>query len=149
MLATCPIMPYLEMGLCDWRYLVGFVHAVSGRMFFHLASAVSIELFEVELAAIAEPTGAGRDKQIVLVLVRAGWHTKPKLRAPDHVHLLLLPPYLPELRWLSISGRTPHRVGQPTFRHEQGPGRCLVCPLPHTPTASRAHPFHHAVPLVA
>ena len=37
-------------------------------------------------------------KQIVLVLDRAGWHTSVHLRVPDHVHLLFLPPYSPELQ---------------------------------------------------
>ena len=37
-------------------------------------------------------------KQIVLVLDRAGWHTSVHLRVPDHVHLLFLPSYSPELQ---------------------------------------------------
>lgn len=43
-----------------WRYLVGFVHPASGRAVFHLASTVSIALFEVELAAFAQQAKAGR-----------------------------------------------------------------------------------------
>ncbi|HEV2457415.1 MAG TPA: hypothetical protein VGS80_03555, partial [Ktedonobacterales bacterium] len=31
-------------------------------------------------------------------LDRAGWHTSVRLRVPDHVHLLFLPPCLPELQ---------------------------------------------------
>jgi len=84
-----------------WRYLVGFVHPASGRTFFHLATTVSIPVFEVELAAFARQAGASPSKQIVLVLDRAGWHTSVKLRVPshpDHVHLLFLPPYSPELQ---------------------------------------------------
>src|SRR5260221_4230344 len=84
-----------------WRYLVAFVHPASGRPVFHLAPSVSIALFEVELAAFARQVGAGPDKQIVLVLDRAGWHTSVRLRVPshpDHVHLLFLPPYSPELQ---------------------------------------------------
>jgi transposase len=81
-----------------WRYLVGFVHPASGRTFFHLATSVSIALFEVELAAFATAVGASSHKQIVLVLDRAGWHTSVKLHVPDHVHLLFLPPYSPELQ---------------------------------------------------
>ena len=81
-----------------WRYLVGFVHPASGRTFFHLATTVSIKLFEVELAAFARAVGASPTKQIVLVLDRAGWHTSVRLRVPDHVHLLFLPPYSPELQ---------------------------------------------------
>jgi transposase len=82
----------------EWRYLVGFVHPSSGRTIFHLATSVSIPLFEVELAAFARQVGASVTKQIVLVLDRAGWHSAQRLRVPDHVHLLFLPPYSPELQ---------------------------------------------------
>lgn len=82
----------------EWRYLVGFVHPASGRTLFHLATSVSIPLFEAELAVFARAVGAGPKKQIVLVLDRAGWHTSVKLRVPEHVHLLFLPPYSPQLQ---------------------------------------------------
>jgi DDE superfamily endonuclease len=82
----------------EWRYLVGFVHPASGRTLFHLATSVSIPLFEAELAAFAAAVGASPHKQIVLVLDRAGWHSTQRLRVPDHVHLLFLPPYSPELQ---------------------------------------------------
>jgi transposase len=82
----------------EWRYLVGFVHPASGGTVFHLASSVSIPLFEVELAEFARQVGASPRKQIVLVLDRAGWHSSVKLRVPEHVHLLFLPPYSPELQ---------------------------------------------------
>ena len=81
-----------------WRYVVGFVHPASGRTIFHLATSVSIPLFEAELAAFARAAGASPRKQIVLVLDRAGWHTSLRLRVPEHVHLLFLPPYSPELQ---------------------------------------------------
>lgn len=80
------------------RYLVGFVHPASGRTFFHLATTVSIPVFEVELAEFARQSGASPTKQIVLVLDRAGWHTSAHLRVPEHLHLLVLPPYSPELQ---------------------------------------------------
>ncbi len=81
-----------------WRYLVGFVHPASGRTVFHLATTVSIALFEVELAEFARQVGAGPRKEIVLVLDRAGWHRSVKVRVPEHVHLLFLPAYSPELQ---------------------------------------------------
>jgi transposase len=81
-----------------WRYVVGFVHPASGRTLFHLATSVSIPLFEAELAAFARAVGASPRKQIVLVLDRAGWHTSVRLRVPEDVHLLFLPPYSPELQ---------------------------------------------------
>jgi transposase len=51
-----------------------------------------------ELAAFARAAGASPRKQIVLVLNRVGWHTSVRLRVPEHVHLLFLPPYSPELQ---------------------------------------------------
>ena len=81
-----------------WRSLVGFVHPASGRTLFHLATTVSIPLFETELAAFARQVGAGPRKKIVLVLDRAGWHTSIHLHVPEHVYLLFLPPYSPELQ---------------------------------------------------
>ena len=82
----------------EWRYLVGFVHPASRRTVFHLATSVSIPLFEAELAAFAARVGASPAKQIVLVLDRAGWHKTQRLRVPEHIHLLFLPPYSPELQ---------------------------------------------------
>jgi transposase len=82
----------------EWRYLVGFVHPASGRTVFHLATSVSVPLFEAELAAFATEVGASPSRQIVLVLDRAGWHSTQRLRVPDHIHLLFLPPYSPELQ---------------------------------------------------
>jgi transposase len=82
----------------EWRYLVGFVQPASGRTLFHLATSVSIPLFETELAAFARQAEASAKKEIVLVLDRAGWHSTQRLQVPDHVHLLFLPPYSPELQ---------------------------------------------------
>jgi transposase len=81
-----------------WRYLVGFVHPSSGRTVFHLAPSVSVLLFEAELAAFAHAVGASPSRQIMLVLDRAGWHSTQRLRVPDHLHVLFLPPYSPELQ---------------------------------------------------
>ena len=93
---TRPIAPVQHR--YEWRYLVGFVHPASGRTLFHLATSVSIPLFEAELAAFARQVGASPRKPIVLVLDRAGWHASPKLRVPAHVHLLFLPAFSPELQ---------------------------------------------------
>jgi hypothetical protein len=78
--------------------VVGFVYPASGRTVFHLATSVSIPVVEVELAEFARQVGAGPDKQIVLVLDRAGRHTSVKLRVPEHVHRLFLAPYSPGLQ---------------------------------------------------
>jgi transposase len=81
-----------------WRYVVGFVHPASGRTVWHLATTMNIELFSVELEAFAQQVGASPTKQIVLVLDGAGWHESPRVRVPEHIHLLFLPPHSPELQ---------------------------------------------------
>jgi DDE superfamily endonuclease len=82
----------------EWRYASGYVHPASGRTPWHLGTTVSIDPFRVGLEAFARRAGAGPGKQIVLALDRAGWHASPKLRVPDHVHLLFLPAFSPELQ---------------------------------------------------
>lgn len=81
-----------------WRYLSGFVHPASGRTQWHLASGVNVELFSSSLQHFAAQVGASPSKQILLLLDRAGWHLSRRLVVPDHLHLLPLPPYSPELQ---------------------------------------------------
>jgi hypothetical protein len=81
-----------------WRYLSGYVHPASGRTQWHLSSGISVELFTRSLAAFAQQAGAGPDKEIVLVLDRAGWHMSARLVVPPHLHLAPLPSYTPELQ---------------------------------------------------
>jgi hypothetical protein len=50
------------------------------------------------LAQFAKEVGAGRDKQVLLVLDRASWHMSEKLRLPEGLHLLALPAHTPELQ---------------------------------------------------
>jgi transposase len=57
-----------------------------------------VPVFEAELAAFAQAVAASPTKPIVLVLDRAGWHSTQRLRVPDRLHLLFLPPYSPELQ---------------------------------------------------
>ena len=90
-----PIVPVQHR--YQWRYLVGFVHPASGRTVWHLASGISTAVFSAELAAFAKAVSAGPQKQIVLVLDRAGWHVSAQLQVPEHVHLLFLPAHSPEL----------------------------------------------------
>jgi transposase len=82
----------------EWRYVSGYVHPASGRTLWHIGTTVSTALFTVSLDAFAQQAGAGPTKQIVLILDGAGWHTSPKVRVPEHVHLLFLPPVSPELQ---------------------------------------------------
>ena len=83
----------------EWRYLVGFVHPASGRTILHLATSVSIPLFEAEeaeLAAFARQVGVSPKKKIVLALDRAGSCRMAHQSAPAcaQPRLSALPPVL-------------------------------------------------------
>jgi hypothetical protein len=81
-----------------WRYLSGYVHPASGRTQWHLSSGINVQLFASSLHHFAEQAGAGAAKDVLLVLDNAGWHTSPQLAVPEHLHLVPLPAYTPELQ---------------------------------------------------
>jgi hypothetical protein len=81
-----------------WLYLYGFVHPPSGRVLWYLMPTVNAVTFAQVLAAFAADAGAGVAKEILLVLDGAGWHVAKDLAVPEHLHLMLLPPYSPELQ---------------------------------------------------
>jgi len=56
---------------------------------------VNVEAMTIHLAEISR--NMTRVAHAVLVLDQAGWHTSPKLTAPENISLLPLPPYAPEL----------------------------------------------------
>lgn len=82
----------------EWMYVFAFVHPQSGQTSWLLLPTVSVEVFSLALAAFAEEVGAGPDKHIVLVLDRAGWHSSARLKLPEGIHLVFLPPYSPEVQ---------------------------------------------------
>ncbi len=59
---------------------------------------MNVDVFTIALAHFAKAVGAGKDKEIILVLDRAGWHSSQALTIPDGIHLVFLPPYSPELQ---------------------------------------------------
>jgi hypothetical protein len=59
---------------------------------------VNIEIFTIALQHFAQTVGVGPDRQIILVLDRAGWHESSEVVVPEGIHLVFLPPYSPELR---------------------------------------------------
>lgn len=81
----------------EWLYVTAFVSPTTGESFWYLATGVDKDLFESTLALFARKAGAGRDRIIILVLDRAGWHTAP-LAVPEGIRLVYLPPYSPELQ---------------------------------------------------
>jgi transposase len=82
----------------EWLYLVGFVHPESGRTSFWLVPRIDAAIFAQVLRAFAEEQQASREKPILLVLDRAGWHVAREIVPPEGVRLVFLPPYSPELQ---------------------------------------------------
>ena len=82
----------------EWTYLYGFVEPATGKTEWLVLPRVNIEWFNQALDVFAQQTGAGPDKQILLVLDGARWHRSDQVVVPEGIHLELLPPYSPELQ---------------------------------------------------
>ena len=59
---------------------------------------VNITVFNQVLADFAQHFGNRKNKHMILVLDRAGWHSSQKLKVPQGLHLEFLPPHTPELQ---------------------------------------------------
>lgn len=82
----------------EWVYVYAFVRPSTGDVEWLLLPTVNLELFQIALEQFAKATGAGPNKQVVVIIDQAGWHTATKLKVPEGIHLLPLPPYSPELQ---------------------------------------------------
>ena len=78
-----------------WVYLCGAVNPVSGESVGMIASTMDTEMMSWFLYWMGKQVGEGR--VAVLVLDGAGWHVCKRLRVPENIKLLILPPYSPEL----------------------------------------------------
>ena len=81
-----------------WTYLYGFVRPESGEVFWLILPTVNVELFSMALKEFAGEVGAGKDKRVLLVVDRAGWHTGGRVEIPEGIHLEFLPSGSPELQ---------------------------------------------------
>jgi hypothetical protein len=78
----------------EWFYLYGAVAPMSGEGFFLELPALNAEHFQRFVDAFAE---AFPDSLNILILDKSGAHTAKRLRLPENVRLVFLPPYCPEL----------------------------------------------------
>jgi transposase len=81
----------------EWTYLYGFVHPKSGKSFWMILPTVNTEMFSLALGEFAKEVGAGKERRILLVVDKAGWHTGGEVRIPEGIHLEFLPNGSPEL----------------------------------------------------
>jgi hypothetical protein len=82
----------------QWLYVYGYVNPQSGRTHWHIISTVNTEAFNASLSDFAQSVGASKDKPIVLVIDRAGWHRSQHLIVPEGIVIEYLPAYSPELQ---------------------------------------------------
>lgn len=82
----------------EWLWLYAWVTPQSGQTYWWILPYVNTTLFSRVLADFAQAFGAGPHKRILLVLDQAGWHSSPKLKIPDGIHLFPLPSHSPELQ---------------------------------------------------
>jgi transposase len=81
-----------------WTYLYGFVRPESGEVFWLILPTVDVKLFSKALCEFAKEVGASKDKRILLVVDRAGWHTGEEVEVPEGIHLEFVPSGSPELQ---------------------------------------------------
>ena len=55
-------------------------------------------LWFVNKKIFGKELGLGKNRRILLALDQAGWHTSQKLKIPEGVNLIFLPPHSPELQ---------------------------------------------------
>ena len=80
----------------EWAYLFGAICPARGLAAGLVLPCVDAERMSLHLAEISATVAPGA--QAVLVLDGAGWHRRGgRLRVPDNITLLHLPPYSPEL----------------------------------------------------
>jgi hypothetical protein len=81
-----------------WTYLYSFVRPATGEVHWLILPTVNAEVFSMALSHFAKEVGAGKDKRVLLVLDKAGWHTSPRVKAPEGLELEFLPSHSPELQ---------------------------------------------------
>ncbi len=81
-----------------WLYVYAFVRPTTGQSWWCLLPTVSTDAFSLALAEFARDEGIGPNRRVVLALDGAGWHLAKQLVVPEGIHLVPLPPALPELQ---------------------------------------------------
>jgi transposase len=79
----------------EWLYLYAAVEPATGQSTALLAPHVNTDVFNTFLQMLS--TDLSPADHAVLIMDQAGWHVTKKLRVPDNVTILFLPPYSPEL----------------------------------------------------
>jgi hypothetical protein len=82
----------------EWLYVYAFVRPATGEVHWLILPRVNVEVFSMALKHFAKEVGASKERRILLVLDRAGWHTGKEVEVPEGIHLEFLPSHSPELQ---------------------------------------------------
>lgn len=82
----------------QWLWLVGFVCPTTGDTYWWIVPLLNSEVFSRLLADFAQHFDLGKQKRVILAVDQAAFHTSDKVRVPEGIHLLFLPPKSPELQ---------------------------------------------------
>jgi transposase len=75
-----------------------FVEPASGETYWWIVPRLNWQILERVLADFAQAFQVSATNRILLVLDQASFHTTRKLKVPEGLHLLFLPPKSPELQ---------------------------------------------------
>jgi transposase len=94
-LTACGVQPVGTIQhVFEWFYIYGAVAPTTGEHFFLDLPSLNADNFQIFVDAFAQAFG---DSLNILLLDKSGAHTAQRLRWPDNVRYVLLPPYCPEL----------------------------------------------------
>jgi hypothetical protein len=130
-----------------WLYVYAFVRPNTGEGEFWLLPSVGTREFSEVLRRFARMRGAGRERLVLVVLDRAGWHVSKGLEVPEGVGLVFVPPYSPELQpvervWPLVDAAVANgQVGDEDELWERVAERCAY--LQTRPDLIREHTLFH------
>ena len=82
----------------EWLYCYGFVRPLTGDNFWAIMPQVDTEIMSLSLEEFSNYHNSKKDKIIILLVDRAGWHMTEKLDIPANIRLFPIPPHTPELQ---------------------------------------------------
>lgn len=94
-LTACGVQPVGSLQhRYEWFYIYGAVAPSTGESFFLLLPNLNVRNFQIFLAELAKTFA---DSLNLLVVDRSAVHLSKRVRLPENVRLIPLPPYCPEL----------------------------------------------------
>jgi hypothetical protein len=118
---TRPIAPHDQR--TQSTYIFGAICPAQGKAAGLILPFCNITTMNLHLAEISQAVAA--DAHAVLLVDQAGWHTSDKLRVPDNISIVLLPPKSPELNptentWQTVCSFAGSEMVRPHYAASEG-----------------------------